>query len=148
MKIPVKIKKLRENAIVPKYATGGSAACDLCYCGDGDLVIPAGKTVAVPTGIAISFGRSDVVALLYARSGMAIKMGIAPANCVGVIDSDYRGEIIAGLHNRSDRDYTVSPGDRVAQLMFAPVFTADFEETEELDETERNEGGFGSTGKK
>ena len=148
MNIPVKIKKVRENAIIPKYATSGSAACDLCYCGEEDLLIPAGKTVAVPTGIAISFGRCDVVALLYARSGIAIKMGIAPANCVGVIDSDYRGEILAGLHNHSDNDYVVTPGDRVAQLMFAPVYTAEFEETESLDETERNDGGFGSTGKK
>lgn len=147
MKIPVKIKKLRENAIIPRYATDGAAACDLCYCGECDLVIPAGKTTPVPTGIAISFGREDVVALVYARSGMAIRSGIAPANCVGVIDSDYRGEIIAGLHNHSSQDYTVSPGDRVAQLLFAPVYTADFEEADTLDETERNDGGFGSTGK-
>lgn len=147
MEISVKIKKLRENAKIPKYATDGSAACDLCYSGDTELVIPAGKTVPVPTGIAISFGRDDIVALVYARSGMAIKSGIAPANCVGVIDSDYRGEIIAGLHNHSDKDYTVAPGDRVAQLMFAPVYRAAFEEADVLDSTERAEGGFGSTGK-
>lgn len=147
MEIPVKIKKLRENAVIPKYATSGSAACDLCYCGEEDLVIPAGKTVPVPTGIAISFGRDDIVALVYARSGMAIKSGIAPANCVGVIDSDYRGEILAGLHNHSEKDYTVSPGDRVAQLMFAPVYRAAFEEADSLDSTERGGGGFGSTGK-
>lgn len=146
MDFQVKIKKLRDNAIIPKYATAGSAACDLCYAGDAPLVIRAGETVLVPAGIAISMSGSDTVALVYARSGLASRSGIAPANCVGVVDSDYRGEIKVPLHNHSAADFTVGVGDRIAQLMFAPVFRASFEEAEELDETERGEGGFGSTG--
>lgn len=147
MEINVKIKKLKDTAVIPKYATPGSAACDLCFAGDEPEVICAGETKALSTGISISTGDSGVVALVYARSGLATKNGIAPANCVGVIDSDYRGEIKVALHNHSDRDYVVSPGDRIAQLMFAPVYTAAFELVDELDETERASGGFGSTGK-
>lgn len=146
MEFTVKFKKLREGAVVPSYATAGSAACDLCYAGDGVMVIEAGETKLVPTGLAISMGRSDTVALVYARSGLATKHGIAPANCVGVVDSDYRGEIMVALYNHSNKTFTVNPGDRVAQLLFAPVYHGVFEEVENLDDTERGAGGFGSTG--
>lgn len=146
MTIDIKIKKLREDAKIPKYATAGSAAADICYAGDGDVVILPGECRMIPTGFAISVGRGDVAAFIYARSGLASKSGIAPANCVGVIDSDYRGEVKVALRNHSAEPFTVSPGDRVAQLLFAPVIQASFEETDELDETERADGGFGSTG--
>ena len=143
----VKIKKLCENAVIPKYATAGSAACDLCFAGEKEETIAPGETKALSTGIAISMEKSDCVALIYARSGLASKHGLAPANCVGVVDSDYRGEIKVALHNHSVESYTVAPGERIAQLLFAPVYTADFVETEVLDETDRGAGGFGSTGK-
>ena len=146
MAIKVKIKKLCERAVIPKYATSGSAACDLCFAGDCAEIIAPGETKTLSTGIAISMGRTDLVALVFARSGLATKHGLAPANCVGVIDSDYRGEIKVALFNHSDKAFTVSPGDRIAQLMFAPVFAAEFEEADTLDETERGAGGFGSTG--
>ena len=146
MAIKVRIKKLCERAVIPKYATSGSAACDLCFAGDCAEIIAPGETKTLSTGIAISMGRTDLVALVFARSGLATKHGLAPANCVGVIDSDYRGEIKVALFNHSDKAFTVSPGDRIAQLMFAPVFAAEFEETDTLDETERGAGGFGSTG--
>ena len=100
----------------------------------------------IPTGIAISMGRDDVAAFVYARSGLASKHGIAPANCVGVIDSDYRGEIKVALKNHSDREFTVAPGDRIAQMVIAPIAVASFEAVSELDDTERGSGGFGSTG--
>lgn len=147
MNIPVKIKRLRENAVVPKYATDGSAACDLCAAIDEPVVIQSGKTAMISTGLAISVGRKDIAALIYARSGLASKSGIAPANCVGVVDSDYRGEIKVALHNHSENNFTVNPGERIAQLLFSPVYAADFEETDTLDDTSRGEGGFGSTGK-
>ena len=146
METPVKIKKLRGDARIPKYATAGSAAADLCYAGDCDITIAPGETFLVPTGLAISLGRSDAAAFIYARSGLASKHGIAPANCVGVIDSDYRGEIKVALKNHSQKEFTVSPGDRIAQMAIAPVMTALFEEVDELDGTDRGAGGFGSTG--
>ncbi len=146
MEIGIKIKKLRPDAKVPSYATEGSAACDLCYAGDGDMTVAPGETAMVPTGLSISPGRGDVAAFIYARSGLASKRGIAPANCVGVIDSDYRGEIKVALHNHSKEPFTVSPGDRIAQMVIAPVIKAAFEEVDTLDETERSCGGFGSTG--
>ena len=146
MEICVKVKKLRDDAKLPVYATDGSAAADICYAGDGDIVIAPGETAMVPSGLSISMGRRDVAEFIYARSGLASKRGIAPANCVGVIDSDYRGEIKVALRNHSAEPFTVSPGDRIAQLAIAPVFRASFEEADALDETERAEGGFGSTG--
>lgn len=146
METEVKIKKLRPDAKTPRYATEGSAAADLCYAGDGDIVIAPGETAMVPTGLAISPGRRDVAAFIYARSGIASKRGVAPANCVGVIDSDYRGEIKVALHNYSREPFTVAPGDRIAQMVIAPVIKAQFAECGELDETERAAGGFGSTG--
>ena len=146
MEIGIKIKKLRPDAKIPAYATDGSAASDLCYAGDDEMTIAPGMMALVPTGLAISPGRSDVAAFIYARSGLASKRGIAPANCVGVIDSDYRGEIKVALHNHSGEPFTVSPGDRIAQMVISPVIKASFEEVSDLDETERSSGGFGSTG--
>ncbi len=104
-------------------------------------------TIKIPTGVAIAPERNDVVGLLYSRSGMGVKHGIALANSVGVIDSDYRGEIVVVLVNHSDKPYTVNPGDRIAQLIFAPVYTALFTEADLLDDTVRGTGGFGSTGR-
>lgn len=148
MKINVKIKLTRGTA-EPKYATDGSAAVDLCAAlGEGEtLTIKAGGRALVPTGIAIAPETENVVAVLAARSGLGVKKGITLSNGIGVIDSDYRGEISVGLLNTSGEDYTVSDGDRIAQLMFLPVFAANFIVSDELEETERGTGGFGSTGK-
>jgi len=146
MDIGVKIKKLRPDAKIPVYATEGSAAADLCYAGDAEMSVVPGECAMVPTGLAISMARSDVAAFIYARSGLASKRGVAPANCVGVVDSDYRGEIKVALRNHSKEEFVISPGDRIAQLLIAPVLRAVYEETDELDETERSDGGFGSTG--
>jgi len=146
MNIDIKIKLLRGNASIPAYATAGSAAADLKACIDEPVTINCGEIVSLPTGIAISAGRSDVAAFIYGRSGMGTKHGVTPANSVGVIDSDYRGEICVSLINHGNEPYTVYPGDRVAQLMFAPVYKAEFIASETLDETERGRGGFGSTG--
>lgn len=144
----LKIKKLKENAIIPKAATVGSAGMDLYACIDGDITIKPKERVLIPTGIAIALESADYVAYIYARSGLATKFGITLSNCVGVVDSDYRGEIKVGLINLSEQDYTVASGDRIAQLVIAPVILPQIVETETLDETERATGGFGSTGKK
>ena len=119
---------------------------DLHACLDGAVTIPAGGRKTIPTGIAIALPSADYVALVYARSGLGIKHGVAPANCVGVIDSDYRGEILVGLQNSGESDFTVQPGDRIAQLMIAPVIQASIQMVDELDDTARGAGGFGSTG--
>ncbi|MBQ7820873.1 MAG: dUTP diphosphatase [Clostridia bacterium] len=148
MQIDVKIKKLRENAVIPEYATSGSAALDLRCAADEPVIIPARSRAAVPTGIAVAPNDASVVSIVCARSGLSTKHGIALANGIGVIDSDYRGEILVSLINNSDTDFTVEPGDRVAQLMFMPVLTAKLTECDELDSTERGVGGFGSTGVK
>ncbi len=143
----LKIKKLNDNAVAPRAATGGSAGMDLYACLDSDVTIKSGQRALIPTGIAIALPDNSYVAYIYARSGLAIKNGITLSNCVGVVDSDYRGEVKVGLVNLSDTDYTVSPGDRIAQMVIAPVIIPQIEEADELDETERNAGGFGSTGK-
>ncbi|MBQ9080284.1 MAG: dUTP diphosphatase [Clostridia bacterium] len=146
MSINVKIK-LTRGAVLPAYATDGSAAVDLrAALEGGSVVIEPGKRVAIPTGIAISPETQGVVAIIAARSGLGFKHGIALANGIGVIDSDYRGEISVCLHNKSDIAYTVNDGDRIAQMMFLPVFAANLIPADELDETERGAGGFGSTG--
>lgn len=132
---------------VPFYASAGAAAMDLHACIDEAVVIPAGQRRVIPTGIAIALPSADYVALIFARSGLGIKHGIAPANCVGVIDSDYRGEVMVGLHNASDTDYTIQPADRIAQMMLTPVVQAQVTLVDELDDTDRGAGGFGSTGK-
>ena len=139
--------KIGTEIPAPFYASAGAAAMDLHACLDEAVMIPAGKRAVIPTGIAIALPSADYVALVFARSGLGIKHGIAPANCVGVIDSDYRGEILVGLQNSGDADYTIQPGDRIAQLMITPVLQAKITMVEELDDTARGAGGFGSTGK-
>ncbi len=143
----LKIKKLRADAVLPEYATKGSAALDLRYHGDCDIIIPAGDAASIPTGIAIA-APEGTVAIVAARSGLAFKHGISLVNGIGVIDSDYRGEIKVGLKNNGKEPFCVVPGDRIAQLMLMPVYAADIIASDELSETERGEGGFGSTGTK
>ena len=147
LKIKAVSPKIGKDIPLPFYATPGSAAMDLHACIDEAVVIPAGGRSMIPTGLAIALPSADYVALVYARSGLGIKHGVAPANCVGVIDSDYRGEILVGLQNSGGSEFTVRPGDRIAQLMIAPVVRANLQMVEELDETARGAGGFGSTGK-
>ena len=125
----------------------GAAAMDLCACVDEPVEVAPRALVSIPTGIAIALPSAEYVALVFARSGLGIKPGVVPANCVGVIDSDYRGEIMVGLHNAGESDYTVQPGDRIAQLMVVPVVQAQVQMVEELDDTARGAGGFGSTGR-
>ena len=139
--------KIGREIPAPYYASPGAAAMDLHACTDEAVTIPAGGRAVIPTGIAIALPDPGYVALIFARSGLGIKHGIAPANCVGVIDSDYRGEIGVGLVNLSETPYTVAPGDRIAQLAVVPVVRAALTPVEELDETARGAGGFGSTGK-
>lgn len=146
MAFEIKVKKLRENAVVPKIATSGSAAADLYACIDEEVTVPAGKSTVIPVGIAIAVPEG-YGAFIFARSGLGIKHGIAPRNCVGVIDSDYRGEICVGLQNSSDEDYVIKPNDRIAQMAIMPVMPAEYVLCDELSDTERGEGGFGSTGK-
>ena len=143
----VKLKKLNEGAIIPTYGSEFSAGADLYACIDSDIVIGAGETAFVRTGIAMELP-AGYVALIYARSGLACKRGLAPANKVGVIDCDYRGELIVALHNHSDSDQQVAVGERIAQLVVTPYIKCDFEEADELSDTVRGEGGFGSTGRK
>ena len=146
MKIDVKIK-LTRGATAPEYATDGSAAVDIrAALEGGEVIIQPGERAMIPTGIAISTGRDDVVAIMAGRSGLGAKHGITLANGIGVIDSDYRGELRATLINNGKEPFKVSDGDRIAQLMFMPVYQAAFLPVDELDETERGTGGFGSTG--
>lgn len=146
MKIDVKIK-LTRGATAPEYATPGSAAVDVrAALEGGEVIINPGERAMIPTGIAISTGRDDVVAIMAGRSGLGAKHGITLANSIGVIDSDYRGEICATLINNGKDPFKVCDGDRIAQLMFMPVMQAAFLHVDELDETERGTGGFGSTG--
>lgn len=143
----VKIKKLRDNAIVPTYGTEFAAGADLYAALDEAVIIAPGETKLIPTGFAfeIPVGYAGFV---YARSGLASKRGLAPANKVGVIDSDYRGEVMTALHNHGAVAQTVEPGERIAQMVIAPYITANFILSDELDDTVRGEGGFGSTGRK
>lgn len=143
----LKIKKLNEKAHIPFAATSGSAGMDLYACLEEEITLQPGQRALIPTGIAIALPSSDYVAYIYARSGLAVKSGITLSNCVGVIDSDYRGELKIGLVNLSDKSYTISDGERVAQLVIAPVIVPDIEVADELDATDRAAGGFGSTGK-
>jgi len=147
LKIKALSPKIGTDIPAPFYASAGAAAMDLHACIDMPETIPAGGRKVIPTGIAIALPSADYVALVLARSGLGIKHGIAPANCVGVIDSDYRGEIMVGLHNAGDTDYTIQPADRIAQLMITPVVQAAVTMVDELDDTVRGAGGFGSTGK-
>ena len=144
----LKIKKVNENAIIPKRATQGSAGMDLCACIDAPLTLRGGETAVIPTGIAIALPSNEAGAFVFARSGLAIKHGIGLLNSVGVIDSDYRGEIKVGVINQINDPYTIEPGERIAQLVVMPVCPVGAVEVESLDETARGEGGFGSTGTK
>ena len=146
MKQCVKIKIVRENAICPSYQSASAAGADLYAALDKAVTVEAGQTVFVPTGIAMEIPEG-FVGLVFARSGLACKKGLAPANKVGVIDSDYRGEIMVALHNHSKAPVQVLNGERIAQIVLTPYLTAEFEECKELSETVRGEGGFGSTGK-
>ena len=142
----MKVKKVRPNAVVPTYGSATAAGADLYACLDADAVVEPGKTEFIPTGLAMEVPRG-YAGLIYARSSMGAKRGLAPANKVGVIDSDYRGEVMVALHNHGSEPQTVCHGERIAQLLVTPVLAPAFEEAEELDETRRGAGGFGSTGR-
>ncbi len=141
------VKKLNPDAIIPSYGSQHAAGADLYALTEGTLTVKPNETVFVHTGLALEIP-DGYVGLIYARSGLACKRGLAPANKVGVIDSDYRGEIVVALHNHSDEAQTVENGERVAQLVIMPYLTADLTEVDELSDTERGAGGFGSTGRK
>lgn len=139
--------KIGREIPLPQFATPGSAAMDLRACIDRPVTIQAGERTVVPTGLAMALPSADYVALLFARSGLGIRRGVCLSNGVGVIDSDYRGEIGVGLVNLSQEAYTVQPGDRIAQLMVVPVERPTVSLVEDLDDTSRGSGGFGSTGR-
>lgn len=145
MKTKIEIKKLDPRAIIPTYGTEFSAGADIYALLDEPVTINPGETKMIHTGLALAIPEG-LVGLNFARSGMATKRGLAPANKVGVIDSDYRGEVMVALHNHGDVPQTVENGERVAQMVFVPYYTAEFELKDELSETLRGEGGFGSTG--
>lgn len=144
----LKIKKVRENAKIPTRATVGSAGMDLYACIDEPITLNGGDKAVIPTGIAIGLSSPEYAAFVYARSGLAIKHGIGLLNSVGVIDSDYRGEICVGVINQLKEPYTIEPFERIAQMVIQPVALPDLVEVESLDETDRGAGGFGSTGTK
>lgn len=141
----IKIKKLRKNARIPKKGTEYSAGADLFACLDEDITVRPGETVFVPIGIAAEIPEG-YAGFVFARSGLASKEGLAPANKVGVVDADYRGEFFVALHNHSDEVRVIKDGERIAQLIILPVPAADYIECGDLSETERGGGGFGSTG--
>ncbi|HIZ20897.1 MAG TPA: dUTP diphosphatase [Firmicutes bacterium] len=146
--LTLKIKKLDPRAVLPTRATPGSAGMDLYALLDAPLTILPGQRAGVPTGIAIGLPSPETVGLVYARSGLATKHGLTLSNCVGVIDSDYTGELRVGMVNLSDEPYTIEPGERIAQLVIAPVLLPAVEEVAELEKTARGDGGFGSTGRR
>lgn len=143
---PVRVKCLRPNAVLPTYGSVEAAGADLYACLEQPVVIEPGQTVFIPTGLAMELP-AGYAGLVHARSGLASKRGLAPANKVGVIDSDYRGEVTVALHNHGNASQQINPGERVAQLLIMPVLTPGFEAVEELNDTQRGAGGFGSTGK-
>ena len=145
MTTPVAVKKLRPNAKLPTYGSEFAAGADLSACLDAPVTIQPHETYLVPTGLSLELP-VGWAGMVHARSGMATKCHLAPANKVGVIDCDYRGEIMVSLHNHSNVPQTVEPGERIAQLVIMPYLTAQFFEAEELSDTVRGEGGFGSTG--
>ena len=142
----VAVKKVRPQAILPTYGSAEAAGADLYACLEAEITIPAGGTVFVPTGIALEVPKG-CAGLIYARSSLGTKRGLAPANKVGVIDSDYRGEVAVVLHNHGAEPQKIAPGERIAQLVITPVLTPAYEEVAELSDTMRGTGGFGSTGK-
>ena len=142
----IRVKILRPGATLPAYGTAEAAGADLTACLEAPVTIEPGQTAFIPTGIALEVP-TGCVGLVYARSGMACKQGLAPANKVGVIDSDYRGEIMVALHNHGSAARSIEPGQRIAQLLITPVLTPPYEEADTLSDTARDAGGFGSTGK-
>ena len=147
LKIKALSPRIGQDIPAPHFATAGAAAMDLCACIDSPITLAPSERTLVPTGIAIALPSADYVALVFARSGLGIKKGICLSNGVGVIDSDYRGEVGVGLVNLSEESYTVQPGDRIAQLMVVPVVQPQITLCDTLDKTERGAGGFGSTGR-
>lgn len=145
---PIRFQKLHPNAVIPQRATPGSAGMDLVACMEEPVLLPPGGRAMIPTGLAMAIPTAEWVGLVYARSGLAVRHGITLSNSVGVIDSDYRGEIRVGLCNLGQEPYTIQPGERIAQLVISPVLLPPVEEADELDSTERGTGGFGSTGKR
>ena len=144
--IKVNFKKLNDKAIKPTYGTEFAAGADLYACEGGEVTIDAGETKLIHTGLSLEIPEG-YAGLIYARSGIATKRGLAPANKVGVIDSDYRGEIMVSLHNHSGKMQTIADGERIAQLVITPFLKVEYTETDTLTDTVRGEGGFGSTGK-
>ena len=147
LKIKAISPKIGNEIPAPHFATLGSAAMDVCACIDAPITLAAGERRLIPAGFAIALPSPEYVALVFARSGLASKKGIAMANGVGVIDSDYRGPLMAAIINQSDEPYTIQPGDRICQLMIVPVVQPTITVVNELDETARGTGGFGSTGR-
>lgn len=143
---PIRVKKVRPNAVIPTYGSKEAAGADLYACLDRDVTIEPGRTVMIPTGLSMELPLG-YAGFIYARSSMGSKRGLAPANKVGVIDSDYRGEFMVALHNHGQEPQNVCHGERIAQLVIAPVVTPGFSEVTELSDTERGAGGFGSTGR-
>lgn len=143
----INIKLLNEKATMPTYGSEYAAGADLYACLDGEITVNPQATAVIPTGLALELP-VGYAGLIYARSGLATKKGLAPANKVGVVDCDYRGEVKVALYNHSDAEQTISPGERVAQLVITPYITAEFEAADELSDTVRGAGGFGSTGSK
>ena len=142
----VRVKKLKDNAILPTYGSAEAAGADLYACLENPVVIQPGESAFIPTGLSMELPKG-YAGLIYARSGLACKRGLAPANKVGVVDSDYRGEFMVVLHNHGNLPQEICHGERIAQLVITPVFTPGFSEVTELSDTERSAGGFGSTGK-
>lgn len=147
MKMDIKIKKLRENAVVPTYGSDFAAGADLYAAVDEAVTIEPGETKLIPTGLAFEIPEG-YGGFVHARSGLATKRGLAPANKVGVIDSDYRGEVMTALHNHGKEPRTIEKGERIAQMVIMPYITASFILSDSLEDTQRGEGGFGSTGRK
>lgn len=143
---PIRVKKLRANAQLPTYGSAAAAGADLYACLDAEITVKPGESVFVPTGLSMELP-DGYAGLIYARSGLACKHGLAPANKVGVIDSDYRGEFMVVLHNHGSETKTITHGERIAQLVITPIITPVYTEVAELSDTERSAGGFGSTGK-
>ena len=142
----IRVKKLKENAVLPTYGSAEAAGADLYACLDAPVTILPGASVFIPTGLAMEIPKG-FAGLIYARSGLACKRGLAPANKVGVVDSDYRGEFMVVLHNHGSEPQQITHGERIAQLVITPVYTPGFTEVTELNDTQRSAGGFGSTGK-
>lgn len=141
----LEIKKLNDLAKLPTYGTEYSAGCDLYAAINEDIILTPGETKLIPTGLSMKIP-NGLMGLIFARSGISIKRGLAPANKVGVVDSDYRGEVMVALYNQSNQNQTIEKNERIAQLILVPYIKAEFKEVESLDETERGNGGFGSTG--